>query len=236
MTAAALSALASLTPDLVTLCERPEPRQGPEPGVVYFDDQDYLRQAGTLLQSLPATELWVFAYGSLLWRPAVQPVEIRAADAPGWRREFCLRISRWRGSPDRPGLMMALRKGGACRGLALRLSPDTALDQLVSLLKREVDTQEDLESITHLQLRTPEGPVRALAFWAEPTTSRMFSETPLQLQAAMIASACGSIGSGAAYLLQTVESLRRHGIEDTYLETLARLVAEEILQREGLAQ
>src|SRR4051794_25141489 len=113
----------SLTAKLAASCERAEPDPGPEPGIAYFNDEAYIQTARTVLETAPEDGIWVFAYGSLLWRPAFAPHETRVAHVSGWRREFCLEISRWRGSPQQPGLMMALRKGGFCRGLALRLSP-----------------------------------------------------------------------------------------------------------------
>lgn len=225
----------ALTPALVALCERPQPPQPPETGIAYFDEEDYRHAADEILAVAPPEGLWVFAYGSLLWRPVLEPSEVRLADAEGWRREFCLKITRWRGSPDRPGLMMALRRGGLCRGLALQLPAAALREQLVKLLKREVDTQEDLDSVAWIDVRTAQGPLKALSFWAEPTASRMFSATPRLVQARMLARACGSIGSGAHYLLRTLESLRALGIADDELEELAMMVAEEIHQQINIA-
>lgn len=233
MTNGAGEQLIPLTAELVALCERKVPDPGPEPGIRYFDESAYIEAAANILNSISHGEFWVFAYGSLLWRPAATraPLETRKARAPGWRREFCMEITRWRGSSATPGLMMALRKGGLCEGMAIRLGQENLLADLVSLLKREVDTEEDLSGVAWIDLETAKGPLRALSFWAEPTGSRLFSEKPLEEQARMIAHACGAIGSGAAYLYRTVESLRSIGLADAYLETLSGLVAREIQNR-----
>jgi cation transport protein ChaC len=221
---------ARLSPELVALCERPEPRQGPEPGVSYFSDEDYQAAAAKLLDEAGVGPIWVFGYGSLLWRPAFDSEESRLAEVRGWRRDFCMEIRRWRGSPEQAGLMMALRRGGACTGIVMQVAHNDRLAQLFRLLKREVDGEEDLRSVRWIEASTTEGPVRALACWAEPVESRMFVEKPIAEQAHMLARACGSGGSGAAYLHQTVSSLARLGLDDQYLNTLDELVALEIVK------
>jgi cation transport protein ChaC len=220
---------ARLSAELVAYCERPEPRQAPEPGLAYFSDDDYLAAARRLLGETGDGPFWVFAYGSLLWRPAFAVEATVHAQVEGWRREFCMEIRRWRGSPEQPGLMMGLRRGGHCSGLALQIAHEDREAQLVRLLKREVDCEEDLRSVRWVTAETDLGPVQALACWAEPIMSRMFVEKPLEEQACMIARACGSGGSGAAYLHRTMMSLADLGLDDDYLMKLDALVAQEII-------
>ena len=223
-----------LSPELVALCERSEPTQGPEPGVVYFTDEDYRDAATELLVEAGDEPFWVFAYGSLLWRPAFDVEATHLAHVTGWRRDFCMEITRWRGSPDQPGLMMGLRQGhGACSGMVIQIAHHDRHAQLMRLLKREADTAEDMLSLRWIDADTDRGKVRALASWAEPTKSRMFVEKPIEEQAYMLARACGSAGSGAAYLHRTVTSLAEIGLEDTYLTALDELVSMEIARRTG---
>jgi cation transport protein ChaC len=223
-----------LSSELVALCERSEPKQGPEPGIVYFTDEDYRAAAAKLLDESGDGPVWVFAYGSLLWRPAFDVEATRLAHVPGWRRDFCMEITRWRGSPDQPGLMMGLRQGsGACSGMVIQLADHERHAQLVRLLKRETDTAEDMLSLRWLEADTDRGKVRALAAWAEPVKSRMFVEKSIEEQAYMLARACGSAGSGAAYLHRTVTSLAKIGLEDEYLTALDELVSMEIARRTG---
>ena len=223
-----------LSPELVALCERPVPRLGPEPGLVYYTPEDFQFIAERLLAETGDGPLWIFAYGSLLWRPSFAAVESRLATAEGWRRDFCMEIRRWRGSPDCPGLMMGLRKGGSCAGAVFRIDEADRVAELVKLLRRETDVEEDLQSVRWIETNTSEGKVRALACWAEPTMSRMFVEKPIEEQARMLARACGSGGSGAYYLHQTVTSLAGLGLADAYLETLDELVAQQIIELKGL--
>jgi cation transport protein ChaC len=144
-----------------------------------------------------------------------------------------MEIRRWRGSPEHPGLMMALRRGGFCSGVVMQIGEADRQGQLVKLLRRETDTEEDLQSVRWIEAETDEGKVRALACWAEPVNSRMFVDKPIEEQARMLARACGAGGSGAAYLHQTVTSLARLGLDDDYLSTLDELVAGEIINRTG---
>ncbi len=223
-----------LSPELVALCERPEPKLGPEPGLTYLTPEDFEAVAAKFLDEAGVGPLWIFAYGSLLWRPAFDPIETRLARAEGWRRDFCMEIRRWRGSPQFPGLMMALRMGGACTGAVMQIGEADRQAQLVKLLRRETDCEEDLRSVRWIEADTAEGKVRALACWAEPVMSRMFVERPIEEQARMLARACGSGGSGAHYLHQTVTSLAGLGLRDQYLDTLDELVAREIIGLTGL--
>jgi cation transport protein ChaC len=227
---------ARLTPELVARCERQEPRQGPEPGLVYFTEEDYQAAATRLMDEAAGRPVWIFAYGSLLWRPAFEIGEMRLAKAHGWRRDFCMEIKRWRGSPEHPGLMMALRQGGTSEGVAIRLAQDDLHAQLVRLLKREVDVEEDLRSVRWIEAHTDQGKVQALACWAEPVMSRMFVEKPIAEQAHMLARACGSGGSGAAYLHRTVTSISELGLVDEYLTTLDALVAQEIILQMAISE
>lgn len=218
----------ALTPELAALCHRDVTDSGPEPGSVPFSDRDYDEVAANLLDGHGPASLWVFAYGSLLWRPAGAVAESLRAVAHGWQRSFCLEIRCWRGSPDQPGLMMGLARGGSCTGLALRLPDAERHTGLVRLLRREIDDAEDLCGVRWINVETPEGPVRALAFWADPCASRQFVEPDAYETARILARACGCIGSGAAYLQQTVARLEELEMRDSYLWQLQQLVAEEI--------
>ena len=221
----------ALTAELVKLCERPESDPGPEPGREEFTEEDYHGVAAEMLLRHGNQPIWVFAYGSLLWKPAAAVIETRAATAHGWHRAFCLEMRRWRGSPAQPGLMMGLRQGGQCEGLVLRLPDDDRHAQLLQLLRREIDTREDLRAVRMINVQTAQGPVPALAFWVEPSESRYFADPDISETARILARACGHIGSGAAYLYETVAKLEELGICDSYLWELQQRVAAEITPR-----
>jgi hypothetical protein len=95
------SRIMALTPELVALCRRAVPESDPEPEHECFENGDYDRAVGMLLAQRPKGSFWLFAYGSLIWKPEF-PIETTLRGvADGWRRSFCLRITRYRGTPKR---------------------------------------------------------------------------------------------------------------------------------------
>lgn len=219
----------ALTAELVALCERPEPDPGPEQGYSYFTEAEYDAAAAALLQQKPPGSLWIFAYGSLIWKPEFVSVEHRRATAYGWHRAFCLELTRWRGSPQQPGLMMGLESGGCCNGIVYRLPDADHAGQLGRLLRREVGGREEMRTVRWIAVETERGKLRAMTFWAGPTGLDYSVRLPLVRVAQILARACGHIGSGADYLFQTVSKLDEFGIRDRNLWRLQQLVADEIL-------
>jgi cation transport protein ChaC len=226
----------ALTSELVAQCHRVEPDPGPWPGYHPFADADYDAAADALLQQKPPGPLWVFAYGSLLWKPGCDPVEQRRATAYGWHRAFTLELKRWRGSPQQPGLMMALERGGRCDGVAYRLSDADEAKQLGRLLRREVGSPVALRAVRWVALEAQGDKLRALAFWVAPAGLERHVRLPLPRVAEILARACGHIGSGAEYLFQTVSKLEELDIRDRNLWRLQQLVAEEIRKMMSVAE
>src|SRR3954453_10040469 len=112
----------ALTPDLVARVERARVDPGPDPILGYHDDQDYEALVKSLLSTRPdGPDTWLFAYGSLIWRPEIVHVATRKGTARGWHRSFCFRVERFRGTKEEPGLMMSLDRGGQCQGVLLKL-------------------------------------------------------------------------------------------------------------------
>ncbi|NEY91943.1 gamma-glutamylcyclotransferase [Tabrizicola oligotrophica] len=191
-------------------------------------DADFARRTARVLASRPKGPFLVFAYGSLLWNPTFESVARHAAVAPGWHRQFCIEIFGFRGTPDVPGLMMALMAGGSCSGVALEVAEADVGEVVDGLVRREtpmVDHEDDWRWITVDTLR---GKANALVFWAGPTGPAIRPRLPLETVARQLALACGYRGSGAEYLRNTVLSLEQHGIRDRNLWCLQRLVAAEI--------
>jgi cation transport protein ChaC len=218
----------ALTADLVARCERQEPDPGPEVGYRHYTDADYDAVADRLLAEAPPGPLWVFAYGSLIWKPEIPTSDHARATARGWHRAFCLRLIRYRGSPTQPGLMMGLKRGGSCVGMIHRIADADRRAALLALLKREVGCDQDVTGIRWIKAGTAAGPSRALAFWAEPQGLQDWADVPLPEAAGILARACGHVGSGAAYLYHTVAKLDELGIRDRNLWRLQHLVADEI--------
>lgn len=227
-----------LTPELVARCFRavPEPESG---GYTDLTDAEIAAEAARLLAGAPMSDPeagpdsapgpWVFAYGSLIWKPVFTPVETARVRAHGWHRSFCIELTSWRGTPEAPGLMMALARGGSCTGIAMRLDPATAEADLVALVRREMPYRELLGNARWIAVDGPAGRHPALTFYASPVGERISQGLPLETVARRLALACGYAGSCAEYLYNTVEHLEAAGIRDRNLWTLQRLAATEIL-------
>src|SRR5258708_1524202 len=94
-------------------------RSGLLPGMVVRTDEEIAASLNELLAAHDlATDIWLFGYGSLMWTPAFAYAERRVGLLHGWHRRFCLWLEMGRGSPANPGLMLALDRGGNCRGVA----------------------------------------------------------------------------------------------------------------------
>jgi hypothetical protein len=107
----------SLTDELVSLSLPLEEDPGPDPTRVPLSDDEVEELADKLHRQSSGAPLWVFAYGSLIWKPDFEAVDWRLASVNGWHRSFCLHMTRWRATEARPGLMMALAREGGARGL-----------------------------------------------------------------------------------------------------------------------
>ena len=223
----------SLTAALVASVDRKEPDSGPEYGLIEMTDEEFHQAAGQILSQNANSRFWVFAYGSLIWKPDFEHVEHVTCKAFGWRRSFSLDIVRWRATPQQPGLMMALDYGGCCHGGAFRLSEDDHLAQMLRLLRREASYKEDLPSIRWIDVQTGNKKFRALTFWAAPRSKGYYVNLPLEEQAQRLARAAGHLGTSAEYLHNTIVKLEEFGIHDSYLWRLQKLVADEIRQMRG---
>ncbi len=227
----------SLTPELVARCQRPEPDPGPNPGFTAIEPEELDTLTTRLLEDLAGEDLWLFTYGSLIWQPNFSFAEHRPGTIHGWHRAFCIEQKRWRGSPQQPGLMMALERGGSCDGVAYRLPDGAQREHIRNLVGREITMREDLGMVRWVTVRTDTGPLRALVFWAGPTGDGIALKLPLERVAWVLARACGHVGSCASYLYNTVAKLEEFGIHDRNLWRLQELVAEEIqnFSKEDLA-
>ncbi|PZQ96749.1 MAG: gamma-glutamylcyclotransferase [Cereibacter sphaeroides] len=209
-------------------------RHVPDTGLpVYADmtpmtEADRIAMAKQLLAQNDGRPFWIFGYGSLIWKPAFEYVETRRVMAHGWRRSFCIDLDSWRGTPEEPGLMLALVPGGSCAGMAYLMPPDDPEKRMLRLLEREVAFREDIRLVRWLTVRGPDGPIRALTFYAGMLGSGYFIDLPIKAQVHRLSRAVGHVGSCAEYLRNTVQHLEEIGIHDRYLWQLQSLVAAEI--------
>ena len=174
----------------------------------------------------PDRDIWLFGYGSLVWQPRFEVAEHRTATAHGWHRRFCLWQWWSRGTREAPNLMLALDRGGSCTGVAYRVPGPDVKPKVAELWRREL--MGDGYRTRWLNLSSPEGPLRAVAFVANHETERYTGKLSDHVVADRIAAACGHYGSGAEYLLNTVAALERIGVHDGMLWRVQEMVAERI--------
>jgi cation transport protein ChaC len=178
--------------------------------------------AETLAGRRPGDALWLFGYGSLIWNPAFLFAEQQVALIHGWHRRFCLSMESGRGSPEQPGLMLALDRGGSCRGVAYRIAEDQVDEEMLLVWRREM-----LSGVYHarwVEAATAQGPVRAITFTANRRHDR-FITLPDDEVAERVATARGAIGSCAEYLSETVAHLEALGFRDASLERIRARIA-----------
>lgn len=189
------------------------------PNVRFMTDAERAAQVQAILARAPRPgRVWVFAFGSLIWNPAFHFVERRTARIHGFHRQFCLWARAGRGSPERPGLMLALESGGSCTGVAYRLARRTAATELDVIWRREMFTMAYRPVWT--TAGTSKGAEPAIAFSANREHERYVPGLEDRAVARYLATGAGPMGRCCDYLFDTVEHLRQLGIRDRRLEAL----------------
>jgi glutathione-specific gamma-glutamylcyclotransferase len=166
--------------------------------------------------------VWLFAYGSLIWNPVLEFDERVVATAHGWHRSFCLSSRVNRGTPDRPGLVLGLDRGGRCTGVAYRIPERVAEQELRLLWRREMllgSYAPRWVLVTH-GART----LRALAFVVHRERSGYAGRLAAETIVERLVQARGKIGTGIDYLRQTIDGLAAIGIRDPNLMHLDGLI------------
>lgn len=215
-----------LTPELVALCERKVEDPGDDPR--WATEAELRVLCDTLMAQRPQGPFWIFAYGSLIWKPTFESVSRQRGTATGWHRSFCLELESWRATPEQRGLMMALDHGGSCDGVLLEVPEANLCETIYGVVWREISFEHEFRTARWLTVTTKDGPVKALTFWAGPKGEGILRKLPPEKVAQVIARACGHLGSNAAYLYNTVVHLAEAGIRDRNLWHLQKLVAQEI--------
>lgn len=169
------------------------------------------------------SDLWVFGYGSLMWRPGFTPVETCMARLHGYHRSLCIYSHIHRGSVDRPGLVLGLKRGGLCDGLALRI-PEAQADNILSYLReRELANEVYHEKIHDLHLCDGRI-VDALVYVADETHAQFADNLSAHDAAYIVRSAVGISGPNVDYVVNTVSHLQAMGLQDSGLENIASLL------------
>ena len=198
-------------------------RANPLPGLSVRTDAEIEASLDAMLATHdPAKDAWLFAYGSLMWNPAIRVAGRRAGLLRGWHRRFCFRMLAGRGSPECPGLMLGLVRGGACHGIAFRIAATEVRDELLLVWRREMFAHGYLPR--WVNVATADGVVRAIAFIANRRHERYVGGLSEPEVAARLAVAHGALGSNADYLRETLEHLGELGLRDSRLERIGVLM------------
>lgn len=224
----------TLTPELVARVYRHVADPGPIPGAAPMTDSDYADYLREALAPVPrGDDIWIFACGSLIWKPAFEIEEQRPALLRGWHRSFCIRLVRYRGTEDCPGLMMALDRGGSCQGVIQRVAGKHAPERLDRLLRREMSVKPSTNRPRWVTVECGGERKAVIAIAAHRDGFAYAGRHSLEETATILSRACGQWGSGAEYLMNTVAHLEALGIHDRYLWKLQALVAEKIWASDG---
>jgi cation transport protein ChaC len=167
-------------------------------------------------------DLWVFGYGSLIWRPGFEFVERISGRLIGAHRALCVFSHVHRGTPERPGLVLGLDQGGACRGVAYRVAAHLREETVRYLRAREQVTAVYRETTRAVWLEgTPTRRVSALCFVVDRSHPQYAGRLSLEEQLHLVRQGHGQSGANRDYVLSTVKALEALGCRDRDLHLLA---------------
>lgn len=174
------------------------------------------------------SDFWVFGYGSLMWRPGFAFEDALPAHLEGERRAFCVQSFVYRGTPEQPGLVLGLDRGGSCRGMAFRVAGELRDSVLGYLRERELVTNSYLEVERNIRLERPSRDyVRAVTYVVDREHPQYAGELSRQAVLAQVRDSVGKAGTNREYVLATAAHLAGLGIEDADLEWLAKQLTAE---------
>jgi cation transport protein ChaC len=169
-----------------------------------------------------AEDLWVFGYGSLIWRPGFDHLECHPARLIGAHRALCVFSHVHRGTPERPGLVLGLDYGGACRGVAYRVARKNRAETIAYLRAREQATSVYRETMRSVTLLTqPERRISALVYMIDRGHVQYAGRLDLATQLHLVRQGHGQSGPNREYVLSTVHALEALGLYDRDLHLLA---------------
>jgi len=197
------------------------------PDVRWRTDAEMTALMDNILAAHPEDDdLYVFGYGSLIWNPAFDYIEKRTALLHGWHRRFCLKMMMGRGSREQPGLMLALDHGGACKGVAFRIEAARVREELSVLWQREMFGGG--YNARWVKLKSDGEIIRAVTFVINRRHPRYTPELSVEQSAAMIATACGDLGTCREYLENTIAHLAQLGLTDAGLQRIAKALPKPV--------
>lgn len=175
--------------------------------------------------ALPQGDLWIFGYGSLIWRPGFEFREARRAKLIGEHRALCIYSHVHRGTPEKPGLVLGLDRGGACQGMAYRIDAASRNDVIAYLRAREQVTSVYREVLRSVWLdNDARQRVSALAYVADRGHEQYAGRLSTAEQLHLVRNGHGHAGPNDEYVIETVAALEAMKIRDTPLHRLAAML------------
>lgn len=169
-------------------------------------------------------DFWVFGYGSLMWRPGFAHTQTHRARLLGYRRALCVHSHVHRGTPDKPGLVLGLDRGGSCLGLAFRVPLDLSGEVMAYLRERELVTNVYLEKTLPVRLDGGET-VEAVTYVVDRDHVQYAGRVGVEEAARAVSGSVGQSGANEDYVFNTLGHLRALGIRDRWLEGVAERIS-----------
>jgi cation transport protein ChaC len=167
-------------------------------------------------------DIWIFAYGSLIWNPTFAYCARMPGAIHGWHRRFCVGAPLGRGTLEQPGIVLGLDRGGSCRGVAYRIRADQVGEELAALWRREMVIDCYEPRWVRVEMRSSSA--FAITFVVKRSAPNYEGPICKERLIDRLVAASGELGSNADYLLETVEGLRLAQVPDRHLEVLAAAV------------
>ena len=192
--------------------------------VKLLSEEELLESRRSLIKDSHSSEnLWIFGYGSLIWNPSFKYDMRIPAHLYGYHRRFCLRTTITRGSPEKPGLVLGLDRGGSTKGILFRIPASIAAKECDVIWKREM--LNGAYKPSWVKAKSEDGQLfEALTFIIKRGHPSFSAPIPDEEIVKMIAEASGIVGSNSEYLFKTEEALKDAGIHDKKLKTISHLV------------
>ena len=189
-----------------------------------LSDEELIEERKKILPpSIQNKNLYIFAYGSLLWNPTIDFERQILGKIYGFHRSFCMLTKLGRGSYENPGLMLGLDKGGSCKGILFKLNKREALKNIDILFKREMVTKAYVPKLLNAHLKSGRR-VKAIAFTVDKNHKNYFGEKSYYKKINLISKASGFLGTCSEYLKNTAKSLEEIDISDKEIKSLMKIL------------
>lgn len=175
-----------------------------------------------IIADTPGKNIWIFAYGSLMWNPSFEYLNKCKAELRGMRRSLCITSIHHRGTPEKPGLVLGLDTGGKCTGIAYEVEAHLATDTIKYLRAREQVTRVYREITRPITLLDgSKRQVRSVIYAVDRNHPQYAGDLSFDTQIRMISTGIGKSGNNIDYVMSTAQHLMDAEILDRDMYRLA---------------